>query len=118
MSMSHAEETLVRPTRALPRPDTEARPKRQPPHAVVLHNDPVNGFEYVVGVLKRVFGYPTPKAFWLTMKAHLSGRSIVWTGTLEVAELKADQIRSCGPDPSMIASGACSLSVSVEPLPG
>ena len=97
--------------------DTKKKPKRQPPYAVVLHNDPVNGFDFVVSVLRKIFKYSTPKAFMLTMRAHVSGRSIVWTGTLELAELKADQIRSCGPDPVQASSGACSLSVSLEPLP-
>ena len=34
---------------------------------------------------------------------------------LEVAELKADQIRSCGADPQQKAKGAQPLGVSVEP---
>ena len=49
------------------------------------------------------------------LEAHEKGRSVVWTGALEVAELKADQIRSCGPDPAMKARGAQPLAVSVEP---
>lgn len=114
--MSLAEDTLVRPTRPRPAPDT--RPRRRPPYAVVLHNDPINTFEYVVGVLKKVFGYPTRKAFWLTLKAHVAGRCVVWTGTLELAELKADQVRSHGPDPIMADRGACTLGVTIEPLPG
>lgn len=39
------------------KPTTGARPKRQPPYAVVLHNDPVNNFDYVVRVLNKVFRY-------------------------------------------------------------
>ncbi|HEY7116263.1 MAG TPA: ATP-dependent Clp protease adaptor ClpS [Tepidisphaeraceae bacterium] len=100
------------------RPSTDARPKRQPPHAVILHNDPVNGFGYVVGVLRRIFRYGTARAFTLTLRAHLTGRAAVWTGPLEVAELKADQLRSAGPDPNMVRRGAGPLGVSVEPLPG
>ena len=68
---------IVRPTH-MPREQTEA--KRQPPYGVVLHNDDINGFEYVVGVLRKVFKYGRLKAFWLTLKAHVTGRSIVWTG--------------------------------------
>jgi len=49
------------------------------------------------------------------MEAHEKGRSVVWVGPLEVAELKADQIRSCGADPEMKAKGAHPLGVSVEP---
>ena len=96
----------------------ETNPRRQPPYAVVLHNDDINGFDFVIRVLRKVFHYGYPKAFWLTMKAHVTGRSVVWSGSLEVAELKADQIRSCGPDPNMVSRGAQPLQVSVEPLPG
>jgi ATP-dependent Clp protease adaptor protein ClpS len=98
------------------KPSAASRPKTQPPHAVVLHNDPINTFEFVAGVLRKVFRYGSGKAFWLTLKAHVSGRSIVWTGVLEVAELKAQQLRDCGPDPAR--PGAPKLTVTIEPLPG
>jgi ATP-dependent Clp protease adaptor protein ClpS len=94
---------------------TDARPKRQPPYAVVLHNDPINEFPFVVGVLRKVFRYGGGKCFWLTLQAHVAGRSIVWTGTLEVAELKAEQIAGCGHDPSK--PWAPPLKTTVEPLP-
>lgn len=102
--------------RERPRPARQ-KPKRQPRYAVILHNDDLNSFEFVVGVLRKVFHYGLPKSFLLTMRAHISGRSAVWTGVLEVAELKADQIRSCGPDPVRAADGASQLRVTVEPLP-
>lgn len=53
----------------------------------------------------------------LTARAHFTGRSIVWSGVLEVAELKADQIRSCGADPEAKAKGAMALRVTLDPLP-
>jgi len=68
----------------------------------------------VICVLQKVFNYDLPKAFALTREAHESGRSIVWSGSLEVAELKADQIHSCGPDPVMKTAGAGPLRVSIE----
>ena len=105
------------PEKATPKPRTIDKPKRQPPHAVVLHNDPVNGFDYVVGVLRKVLHYNGGRAFWLTLRAHTSGRSVVWSGTLELAELKAEQIRACGPDPNKAADGALPLTVTIEPLP-
>src|SRR5439155_13124729 len=88
-----------RAQRAHSRPATDSKPKLRPPHAVVLHNDPINRFEYVVGVLRKVLRCGGGRAFWLTLKAHTTGRSIIWSGSLEVAELKAEQIRGCGPDP-------------------
>lgn len=110
-----ADESLTERERA--KPDKKQRPKRQPLYAVILHNDDVNTFEFVVGVLQKVFHFELLKARRLTLEAHESGRSIVWSGMLEVAELKADQIRSCGPDPLRAAHGAAKLRVTVEPLP-
>jgi ATP-dependent Clp protease adaptor protein ClpS len=105
---------VVRPA-SVPHEQTEVR--RQPPYAVILHNDDINGMDFVVGVLRKVFSYGRMKSIWLMLKAHSTGRAIVWSGSLEVAELKADQMRSCGPDPSMKQRGAVALSVSIEPLP-
>jgi ATP-dependent Clp protease adaptor protein ClpS len=98
------------------KPDTRKKPRQQPPYAVVLHDDPVNGFDFVMGVLKKVFRYNVGKAFALTLRAHPTGRCHVWVGSLEVAELKAEQIQSCGPDPRKKAEGATALGVSLEPL--
>jgi ATP-dependent Clp protease adaptor protein ClpS len=98
-------------------PDERTKTKRQPPYAVVLHNDDYNGMDFVIGVLRKVFHYGRVKALRLMLKAHTSGRSIVWSGSLEVAELKADQIRSCGADPDTRHRGALPLSVTIEPLP-
>ena len=46
------------------------KPKRQPPYAVILFNDDINGFDFVVGVLRKVFHYGLVKAFKLTITAH------------------------------------------------
>ncbi|WP_439628014.1 ATP-dependent Clp protease adaptor ClpS [Gemmata sp.] len=99
----------------LPETDTETKTRRQPPYAVVLHNDDVNGMEYVVSVLRKIFGYSVEKCVELMLEAHEKGKAAVWVGALEVAELKADQVRSCGPDPQQKAKGAATLGVSVEP---
>jgi ATP-dependent Clp protease adaptor protein ClpS len=105
------------PARSDTKPDERTKPKRQPPYAVILHNDDVNSFGFVVGVLRKVFNYGLKEATMLTARAHFTGRSIVWSGVLEVAELRADQIRSCGPDPEAKLKGALALRVSLEPLP-
>jgi len=99
----------------LPETDSETKTRRQPPYAVVLHNDDVNTMDFVVMVLHKVFGYAVEKCVELMIEAHEKGRAAVWVGTLEVAELKADQIHSCGPDPAQKAKGAQPLGVTVEP---
>jgi ATP-dependent Clp protease adaptor protein ClpS len=70
----------------------------------------------VINVLQKVFSYDTLKAYSLMHTAHTSGQCIIWSGQLEVAELKADQVRSCGPDPAAAPRGAQPLAVTVEPM--
>jgi ATP-dependent Clp protease adaptor protein ClpS len=98
----------------LPEQETETKTRRQPPYAVVLHNDDSNTMQFVVMVLRKVFGYTVEKCVKLMLEAHEKGKAAVWVGALEVAELKADQIRSCGSDPQAVKAGH-PLGVSVEP---
>jgi ATP-dependent Clp protease adaptor protein ClpS len=99
----------------LPETDTDTETRRQPPYAVILHNDDINSMDFVIAVLRKVFGYTDEKCFQLMIEAHDTGRSVVWVGPMEVAELKADQIHACGADPHQKARGAQPLGVSVEP---
>lgn len=94
--------------------DTETRTRRQPPYAVILHNDDDNGMEFVVKVLQTVFKYELDKCIRHMTEAHETGRSVVWVGSLEVAELKADQIHSCGGEPQA-KKKAEPLRVTIEP---
>ncbi len=96
----------------------KAKPKKQPPYAVVLFNDDEHTFQYVIETLSKVFGYPLEKCFTLTEQVHQQGRGIVWSGTLELAELKRNQIRSAGPDFYAAKKIDFPLGVTVEPMPG
>lgn len=58
-----------------------------PPWNVVVHDDPINLMIYVTHVFMRIFGYPRPKAETLMLEVHHLGRSVVWTGDREKAEL-------------------------------
>ena len=64
----------------LPETDTDTRTKRQPPYAVVLHNDDVNTMDFVVLVLRKVFGYTPEKCVGLMFEAHEQGKAVVWVG--------------------------------------
>jgi ATP-dependent Clp protease adaptor protein ClpS len=76
------------------KPKKKTRTRRVPPYNVILENDDDHSFEFVVGVLMKALGYTLERAMQLTAEAHSSGRSVVWTGPKEVAELKVDQIRT------------------------
>lgn len=94
---------------------TGTKPKQQPPYSVVLHNDSINGFGWVVGVVRKTFRYSMGKAFLITLRAHCFGRSVAWVGSLEVAEFKAQQLTGQGPDPIRAVKGARPLKATVEP---
>ena len=111
------EEPLI-PERRRKEQDAAAKPRQQPPYAVVLFNDDEHSFMYVIETLMKVFGYPSEKSYALTLQIHNDGRGIVWSGSLEVAELKRDQIRSAGPDFYAQNKVEFPLGVTVEPLPG
>ena len=65
-----------------------------PPWSVVIFDDPVNLMEYVTLILKRVFGYNKSKAEKHMLEIHNNGKSIVWTGEKEQAELYVQQLHS------------------------
>jgi ATP-dependent Clp protease adaptor protein ClpS len=96
----------------------EQKPKILPPYAVVLHNDDLHSFPYVIETLMKVFGYAQEKCYVLTLAVHNAGHGIVWSGPKEVAELKRDQIRAAGPDFYAEKKVDFPLGVTIEPLPG
>ncbi len=75
-------------------PETTTKARILPPYNVILENDPDHSMEFVIDVLRKVFGYPNPKAYQLMMTAHESGEAVVWTGAKEVAELKKEQMET------------------------
>jgi ATP-dependent Clp protease adaptor protein ClpS len=95
----------------------ETRTRRVPPYNVILENDDHHSMEFVIEVLCKALGCAVERAVQLMLEAHKSGRAVVWTAPREVAELKAEQIktfhevrdngRDLGP-----------LGCTVEPAPG
>ncbi|HXY35199.1 MAG TPA: ATP-dependent Clp protease adaptor ClpS [Planctomycetaceae bacterium] len=96
----------------------KARPKKQPPYAVIVENDDFHTFEYVIEVLQKVCGHDLQKAFLLTSQVHYAGQALVWSGALELAELKRDQIRGFGTDNYGSKPVTFPLGVRIEQLPG
>jgi ATP-dependent Clp protease adaptor protein ClpS len=94
------------------------KPKLLPPYAVVVLNDDLHTFDYVILTFQKVFGYAPERCFQLALQIHEQGRAIVWSGPKEVAELKRDLIRSAGPDIFASTKVDWPLGCEIEPLPG
>lgn len=92
------------------------RPLRyQPMYNVVLLNDDDHSYEYVIVMLKELFGHPFEKGFKMAQEVDETGRVVLLTTTREHAELKQDQIHAYGPDKS-IERCQGSMSAEIEPV--
>ncbi len=98
-----------------PAPTPRSRPRRQPRYHVVLWNDDDHTYEYVIAMLKQLFGHPPERGFALAKEVDRKGKAIVLTTTKEHAELKRDQIHAFGGDARLARSkGAMSASIEAE----
>ena len=72
--------------------ETRSKEDLDLPWQVVVHNDPINLMTYVTMVFQRVFGYPRERAEKHMLEVHHKGRSILWSGVRERAELYVQQL--------------------------
>jgi ATP-dependent Clp protease adaptor protein ClpS len=100
-----------------PRERKEQRTERLPPYNVVLLDDDEHSFEYVIYMLKTLFGHPPEKGYKMAIEVHTTGRVVVATTHMERAELKREQIHAFGPDP-LIPRCKGSMSATVERASG
>ena len=89
-----AQTQLVRSAVQNPEIEQETRTEEalDVPWQVVVHNDPVNLMTYVTMVFQKVFGFTREKAEKHMLEVHQQGRSIVWSGVRERAELYVQQL--------------------------
>lgn len=80
----------------------------------MLLNADDHSVDYVIRMLKDLFGHSREKGAKMAKEVHTIGRVIVATTNLEEAELKRDQIHDYGPDP-LIERCKDSMSAEVEP---
>ena len=110
--MSESKSATVAP----PAVETEQKkkPKRQPRYHVLLWNDDDHSYEYVIRMMKDIFGYAEEKGMQIAVEVDTKGKVVCLTTTMEHAELKRDQIHAYGKD-KMIARCKGSMSASIEP---
>jgi len=80
------------------------KPKKEPRFHVILWNDDEHTYDYVIIMLHIVFGYSAEKGFQLAREVDTRGRAVVFTSSLEQAEIRRDQILGFGPDPLLAHS--------------
>ncbi|EMI57663.1 ATP-dependent Clp protease adaptor protein ClpS [Rhodopirellula sallentina SM41] len=108
---------------AVAEPETEqderndAKPKRQPPYHVILWDDTDHSFDYVITMMRDLFRMPIEKGYQVAKEVDSSGRAICMTTTLELAELKRDQIHAFGKD-ELLPRCKGSMSATIEPAEG
>jgi ATP-dependent Clp protease adaptor protein ClpS len=64
------------------------------PWVTLVWNDPVNLMSYVSMVFRRVFGWSRERSEQHMMEVHTKGRSVVWSGAREKAELYVQQLHA------------------------
>ena len=72
--------------------ESKTRDELDIPWQVVVHNDPVNLMSYVTMVFQKVFGFTRERAEKHMLEVHREGRSVLWSGVRERAELYVQQL--------------------------
>jgi ATP-dependent Clp protease adaptor protein ClpS len=60
------------------------------PWNTVIYNDPINTFKYVIGCCLRILKCKKEQAELYTNQVHYEGKSLVYSGSKEQAELYAE----------------------------
>jgi ATP-dependent Clp protease adaptor protein ClpS len=96
---------------------TRRKPTPLPRFHVVLLDDDDHTYDYVIEMLRGVFGHPAERGFQLAQLVDEHGRAIVMTTHKELAELKRDQIHAYGTD-FRLSNCKGSMSATIEPDEG
>jgi ATP-dependent Clp protease adaptor protein ClpS len=72
--------------------ESRERLKKPPLFRVLLHNDDFTTMEFVVEVLKRVFGKTDGDAFQVMWAVHTQGVGCAGVYTYEIAEMKVERV--------------------------
>ena len=91
--------------------------KRQPRYNVILWDDDDHSYDYVIRMMRMLFGHAVNRGFVIAREVDSKGKAICLTTTMELAELKRDQIHAFGRD-SQITRCKGSMKASIEPVPG
>src|ERR1039458_9627077 len=77
-------------------PGRQERDQREFGWNVMVWNDPITPIQYVVLVLRKLFGYDHATATRLMLQVHNEGRAVVATQPREQAEVSVAQLHAVG----------------------
>lgn len=111
-------ETVVTTSKSSSKPaSSKPQTSRQPQYALIVLNDEFHTFDYVAEALARICGHSLEQSYRLADEIHSTGLAAVWKGSMEVAELKRDQLLDFGPQRSSSRTVTFPLCCYIEPLP-
>jgi ATP-dependent Clp protease adaptor protein ClpS len=96
--------------------DTDVRQGLLKPWNVILLDDDHHTYEYVVEMVRAVFGMTPERAYLHACEVDSMQRTILISTSREHAELKQEQVHAYGPDPR-IPRCAGSMTAIIEPAP-
>lgn len=102
---------------ASPESRRSTQTRKQPRYHVVLLDDDDHTYAYVVEMLGKLFHHPKTQAFKMAREVDSTGRVICLTTTMELAELKRDQVLAYGADP-LLPNSHGSMRATIEPAEG
>jgi ATP-dependent Clp protease adaptor protein ClpS len=83
-------------TKPLDAPVVDSDLKTDVPWQVIVWNDPINLMDYVVFVLRKLFGHSLEEATRLMLAVHNEGRASVSQGPREQAEMDCYRLHQYG----------------------
>ena len=101
-------------TSVVPEIDGTTDDHLEPLYHVILLNDEDHSYEYVIEMLRKLFGLTESAAFARAVEVDTKGTTILVTCEQSKAEVKRDQIHAFGADPRLARSRG-SMAALVEP---
>ena len=106
---------MSEPVTAPPKPEVwvetppDAETQLDPPYRILLHNDEVTPFDFVIAVLRATFHFSAQDALWITTQAHFKGIAYIMTLPLEEAKYRVGKAHS------LARAAGYPLTLSIEP---
>ena len=90
-------------------PVAEAETELEPPYRILIHNDDITPFDFVIAVLRSVFELSGRDALAVTTRAHVTGIAYVMTLPYEEAKYRVGKAHS------LARAAGFPLTFSIEP---